>query len=182
MQILAGRYKGKRLQAGNDLSIRPLTNRLKENIFNILQQYVAGAEILDLFSGSGSFGLEALSRGASRVDFVEISRPAAGYLKSNLVNLKIDPGCYRIYQIDALRFCGQPAERYDLILMDPPFKFQHLQELTELITGTDLLRSTGILVIHHEITNPLAPISAAYRIIDQRRYGRSLISFIRRGE
>jgi len=182
MQILAGKYKGKRLQAGNDLSVRPLTSRLKENIFNIMHQFVAGAVTLDLFSGSGSFGLEALSRGACRVDFVESSRRAAGYLQSNLSTLNIDPGCYRIHQTDAFRFCEQPQESYDLILMDPPFKFQHLQELTELITSTDLLRPAGILVIHHEISNPLAPATAVYRIEDQRRYGRSLISFIRRGE
>lgn len=182
MQILAGKYKGKRLQAGNDLSIRPLTNRLKENIFNILYKFVTGAVTLDLFSGSGSFGLEALSRGASRVDFVEISRRATEYLKSNIEKLNLGPGCYRIYQADVFRFLEQPQQSYDLILMDPPFKFQYLQELTDMITGTDLLRSAGILVIHHEITNPLVPASAAYQIADQRRYGRSLISFIRCGE
>ncbi len=181
MQILAGKYKGKRLLAGNDFSIRPLTNRLKENIFNILQDFVREKHTLDLFCGSGSFGLETLSRGAHGIDFVEQSEKAVKYLKSNILNLGIDPHLYKIHHMDVMQFCRLKNISYDLILMDPPFKFQPLQELTEMITRGALLEQNGLMIVHHEISNPLMMNSADYKIIDQRRYGRSLVSFIRLG-
>lgn len=182
MRILAGKFKGKRLFAGKDLSIRPLTNRLKENIFNILQDFVIKKKTLDLFCGSGSFGLEALSRGALRVDFVDQAENSIKYLKTNLSNLGLEPGLYKIYHQDAMKFCLHMNISYDLILMDPPFKFQLLQELTEQIADGKILSPKGILVVHHELTNPLASSSEHYKIFDQRRYGRSLISFINHGD
>ncbi len=182
MRILAGKYKGKRLLAGNDLSIRPLTNRLKESIFNILQDLVLDGHALDLFCGSGSFGLEALSRGAGRIEFVEQSKAAIKYLKSNLLNLKIDPDNYIIHHMDAVRFCRFCTESYDLILMDPPFKFHYLQELIEIIANRQLLEKSGLMIIHHEIINPISATSALYKITDQRRYGRSFVSFVTLGE
>jgi len=182
MQILAGKYKGKRLLAGKDLSIRPLTNRLKESIFNILQDLVLDRHTLDLFCGSGSFGLEALSRGAVRIDFVEQSNAAIRYLKTNLFNLKINSDNYAIHHMDAVRFCRVSRKSYDLILMDPPFKFQALQELIEIIFNRKMLEQNGLMIIHHEIINPISAPSAAYKITDQRRYGRSLVSFVTHGE
>ncbi len=181
MRVLAGKYKGRRLISGQDLSIRPLTNRLKENIFNILQDFVDGAWTLDLFCGSGSFGIEALSRGARHIDFVDQTDHALKFLKKNITSLNITREHYEIFQADALRFCRQRKTDYDLILMDPPFKFEFLQQLTDLIGSGGMLKSDGLVILHHEITNPIATTSSDYELIDQRRYGRSLISFIKHG-
>ena len=181
MRVLAGKYKGRRLISGQDLSIRPLTNRLKENIFNILQDLVEGAWTLDLFCGSGSFGIEALSRGARHIDFVDQTDHAFKFLKRNITGLNIPRDQYALFQTDALRFCRQAKTTYDLILMDPPFKFEFLQQLTDLIGSGGILKSDGLVILHHEITNPITETSSDYVIIDQRRYGRSLVSFIKYG-
>ena len=182
MRILAGSYKGRPLTAGKDLSIRPLTNRLKESIFNILQDFVAGRRVLDLFCGSGSFGLEALSRGARSIDFVEQDMRAIRVLRTNLANLQITPDRYKIYHADVLQFCRSVNPPYDLILSDPPFKFYHLAELIDAIMQNNLLEPEGLMIIHHEILNPIDPSSGqTFTVIDQRRYGRSLVSFIKLG-
>ena len=89
MRIIAGRYKGKKLVAGNDLTIRPITTKIKESVFNTLGDFVADKSVLDLFSGSGSFGLEALSRGAGECYFMEYNKTAFRILESNV--RKLDP-------------------------------------------------------------------------------------------
>ena len=91
MRVLSGKYKGRNLFAGRDLSIRPITNRLKDIIFSILQDFVIEKRILDLFCGSGSLGIEALSRGASHITFVEKEESSIKVLKQNIANLNIEP-------------------------------------------------------------------------------------------
>ncbi len=178
MRILGGKFKGKNLLGSQDLSIRPLTNRIKKSIFDSLQYFYQDKAVLDLFSGSGSFGLEAYSRGAKNITFVEKSEQSLDILRRNLSLLSIDEDSTETIHSDALKFCTDTGNSYDLILMDPPFNFPEIQGLVDLILGRKILKEQGIMVVHHEITNPISTATAAYLIKQQKKIGRSLVSYI----
>lgn len=180
MRIIAGRFKGKQISVGKDLSIRPVTTKIKESIFNILGDFIVDKDILDLFSGSGGFGLEALSRGARTVTFVEKSFSSLRILQQNLAAFKIPQIQYSIIKSDVEQYCAETPNSSELILMDPPFNFATLQNLLNLICSHDVLSKKGILVLHHEISNPIQPESQWYHLMRQKSYGRNVVSFIMR--
>ena len=178
MKIIAGKHKGKKLISSKDYSIRPTTNRIKENIFNILQDFCINKYVLDLFSGSGNLGIEALSRGAKKIVFVEKSIKSIEIIKKNIENLKIDQSFVAIIKKDAYIFCEQTDLKFDIILIDPPFYYPPLQTLIDIIITKNILHKDGILVVEHEITNPIKLSTISYSILKQKRIGRSLVSFI----
>ncbi len=178
MRILSGQFKGKSLSAGSDLSIRPITNRLKEIIFSVLQDYIVDKSILDLFSGSGSLGLEALSRGADYVTFVEKEQSSITVLHKNLHDLQICSDNFEIIKSDSLYFVENCKKKYQLVFSDPPFKYPALQQLINQIIGGNCLEINGLLVLHHEVTNIFQINQVPYTLIKQKKVGRSLLSFI----
>jgi len=178
MRILGGQYKGRRFSAGNDLSIRPITNRIKEIIYSVLDDFCDNKIVLDLFSGSGSLGFEALSRGAKSVTFVEKEISSIRVLERNIKALSLTENEVSIIQSDALKFSKMSEMVFELILMDPPFKYMILQQLVDEIFTNNILHPKGILVVHHELNNPLLRNDVGYQLIKQKKIGRSLISFI----
>jgi 16S rRNA (guanine966-N2)-methyltransferase len=178
MRIIAGQYRGKKLSAGSDLSIRPITNRLKETIFSIIHEFVFEKRILDLFSGSGSLGLEALSRGAGHVTFVEREESSIKVLNRNLKDIKIDLDITKIVKSDVLEFLKKNRNKYHLIFSDPPFKYPYLQQMINQVFINNSLDLNGLLMLHHEIDNPLQTENVPYTVLKQKKIGRSLLSFI----
>jgi len=178
MRVLSGKYKGKRLYSSKDLSIRPITNRIKETIFNILYDFCSEKRIIDLFSGTGSLGIEALSRGASSVTFLEHSESSLKVLNQNLKSVGVNLSQIKIVKSDVFDYCTKTSCSFDLILIDPPFNFSKLQELIDIIINREILEKDGILVIQHEISNPLNEENQKYKIIKQKKIGRSVVSFI----
>jgi 16S rRNA (guanine(966)-N(2))-methyltransferase RsmD len=181
MKIIAGNYKGRRIFCSKDYSIRPTANRIKESIFNTLQDFCRDKVVLDLFSGSGNLGLESLSRGARKVVFVELSLKSIGILKKNIEHLKIAKNVTMIIKKDAAQFCHETQDQFDLILIDPPFHYPPLQELISLIFQRKILKNEGVLVVEHEISNPINSLDLGYSILKQRIFGRSVITFIMNG-
>jgi 16S rRNA (guanine966-N2)-methyltransferase len=180
MRVISGSFKGKRLYGSNDYKIRPTTDSVKESIFNIVRDYISEQEVMDLFCGSGSLGIEALSRGAKKVMFVEKSSSSIALLNKNIQHLKLATSNYQIIQRDVLQYCTDTQNTYDLIFADPPFKYPPLQALVKIITTQGVLREKGILIIEHETTNPIESNAFNHTIIQQKKYGRSLVSFIMR--
>jgi 16S rRNA (guanine966-N2)-methyltransferase len=178
MRILAGQFKGKNLSAGSDLSIRPITNRLKEIIFSVINDFIYDKIILDLFSGSGSLGIEAISRGAAHVTFVEKEKSSIRILTKNVNDLKVDQDFIKIINLDVMNFINRSNNKYNLIFSDPPFKYVFLQQLTNQIFFGKLLDLQGLMVIHHEIDNPLQTENVPYSLLKQKKIGRSILSFI----
>ena len=178
MRIVAGQFKGKKLYAGNDLSIRPITNRLKEIIFSVLNDFFYEQKVLDLFSGSGSLGIEALSRGAGHVTFVEKEDSSIRVLKKNIDQLKIDPKLIKLTKSDVLKYISESINTYNLIFSDPPFKFSSLQKMIDHIFAGKILEENGLLVVHHEIDNLIKKDNVPYLLLQQKKIGRSLLSFI----
>ena len=178
MRIISGSYKGRKLITGKDQSIRPTTNKVKEFIFNILDDFPLNKSVVDIFSGSGNLGLEALSRGAKTVVFVEKARSSIIVLKRNIHALNISDDQYTIIQSDAIQFVNRSSHPFDLIFMDPPFVYPPLQNLVDKAVSSTFMHEKSLLVIEHETTNPIDMESPLYAIIKQKKMGRSLISFI----
>lgn len=178
MRIITGIYKGRRLKSSNDLSIRPTTDRVKEYIFNILQDFPQDKNVVDLFSGSGSLGIEALSRGAKFVRFVEHAGSSIEILKSNLEHVQIPAHHYKIIKKDALDFANEIDIGADICFMDPPYIYPPVQELVDRVFDHNVIHRDGLLVLEHEQINPIEMESDKYQVFRHKKISRSLISFM----
>ena len=150
MRVTGGEYRGRILRTVDDLSVRPATDRVRQTLFNMLVHRMDfdGLAVLDLFAGSGSLGIEALSNGAARAVFVEGDRRAAEYIEQNLDRL----GCAttgEVLHLDALRYIAQTEERFGLVFADPPYRFAGTASLPDLIFGRQLVQDGGYLLIEH---------------------------------
>ncbi len=151
MRVIAGRWRGTRLLFWGQRGVRPSTDRVKETLFNILSPQLAGARVLDLFAGTGAWGIEALSRGSREVVFVERSRRMAANIRENLSKIG-NPDNAELFVTDALRFLAQLAPNmppFDVILADPPYSSLLGSALLKLLSRKNILTQEGIFVLKH---------------------------------
>lgn len=178
MRIIAGQNKGKKLTTLPGNQTRPTSDRVREALFNILRARVANARILDLFAGSGALGLEALSRGARQVTFIDSSPDALEILRQN-VN-----ACRRNTQIEIRQWdiehnlsCLKPREgNYDLVFMDPPYGRQLIQPALAHLHASHALQKDAWVVAEHDRHESLVLERTPFGLTDQRRYGKTHIS------
>ncbi len=149
MRIITGRYKGRHFDIPRTFKARPTTDFAKENIFNVLTQYVDfdGATALDLFSGTGSISLELLSRGCQQVVSVEMDRDHHRFIQDCLK--KLDTKACIPIRGDVFRFLKSCRQQYDFIFADPPYALKELPEIPDLVIGRQLLKDGGIFVFEH---------------------------------
>jgi 16S rRNA (guanine(966)-N(2))-methyltransferase RsmD len=178
MRIISGLYKGRKIVSSDDHSIRPTTDRVKEYMFNILLDFPKGKTVIDMFSGSGNLGIESLSRGAKKVYFIEMALSSIAVLKTNLSALDIKPDQYEIIKADALQFSKNFSIEAHLCLLDPPFVYPPIQELLNNLFKNNILATNGLLVIEHEVSNPIEKNNSYYDMLRQKKMGRSLISIL----
>ena len=184
MRIIGGARRGLKLAdvAGGDLAahLRPTTDRVRESIFNLLMNGpygnpVAGARVLDLFAGTGALGLEALSRGASRVAFIDDGATARALLRQNIEKMQA-MGVTDVWRRDATRMGPNRGPGYDLVFLDPPYGMGLGEAaLVSLRDGGWL--SPGTLVVWEEGTAPSAP--PGFDQLDQRRYGDTFVTILK---
>ena len=183
MRIISGNYKGKKILLPKDKLTRPLKDLTKESIFNIIKHSklldvnLENSNILDLFSGVGSFGLECLSRGAAGVTFLESYKEVLTILKKNIDNLK-QQGSSSIIEKDifAENTLKKINNKFDIIFMDPPYKEKKLVNLLDTIIKLKLLKDNGIIIIHrHKKEEDIFPNE--FNIIIKKNYGISKIIF-----
>ena len=162
MRIVAGKHKGRHLTSPNDFRVRPTAEHVRAALLDLLKPDLPDASVLDLFAGTGALGLEALSRGARRCDFVE-TRPASLHaLKANVVALGLRKNT-RIFKRDALPFAGALTEgAYDLAFVDPPYESRMLDRVIE---GWQQTRFARVLAVEHAATHPL-PKGQLYRLFE----------------
>lgn len=169
MRIIAGEFRGRALKAPPDRRARPTADRVREAWFSILGAELQGATVLDLFAGSGALGLEALSRGAARVDFVEVSQSSLLALRANIAALDVESRV-RVHRGDALRFVQRlDAHAYDLVLADPPYRTDAAARLVTRFRERPFGR---LLVVEHPARNEIAGD-------ETRRYGDTALTFCR---
>jgi 16S rRNA (guanine966-N2)-methyltransferase len=156
MRVIGGNYRSRILKGLKGLALRPTSDRLRETLFNVLGPGVAGKRFLDLFAGTGAIGIEALSRGASEVLFVENHPPAAALIRRNLDSLGIESGA-TVLAIDALHGLEKLAKkinvagtRFDYVFLDPPYAAaEDYERVLKFLGSTDLVATGGIVVTEH---------------------------------
>ena len=188
MRVIAGAFRSRILKSLKGLALRPTSDRLRETLFNVLGPAVAGSRFLDLFAGTGAIGIEALSRGASEVAFVENHSPAASLIRRNLESLGIRKGA-TVLAMDALRGLEKLASRqnqkvgglFDFVFLDPPYSAaKDYSRVLEFLGSGDLLASAGIVIAEHrrslELPDEVGTVRR-YRVLKQ---GDAALSFYRR--
>jgi len=176
MRIIAGQYKGHKLYAPRGKTVRPTLDRVREFIFSFLGDEVQDAVVLDLFAGSGSLGLEAMSRGAKEVSFVDRSAAAIQCIKRNLEKISASAHVYRMPVQVFLKFAQEQKLSYDLIFCDPPYAYDRLSELAQEIKSRQILKDRG-LFIYESSSRISLPIVQGFHIIKQKEMGDTVITF-----
>jgi 16S rRNA (guanine966-N2)-methyltransferase len=177
MRVTTGLYKGRTIDTVKDRSVRPATDRVRQAIFNVLANrlLLKGSAVLDLFAGSGSLGIEALSRGAIHAVFVEDDRHAASCIEKNVRKL----GCEAVTEIvvmDARAYIDSARKTFDLVFADPPYAYGYTELLPSLVFGGGLVHGRGFLVIEHAADRAFAGTSR-YSVGPVKRFGRTCVSF-----
>ena len=179
MRIIAGEARSRTIKAPEGRDTRPTLDRVRENVFNILQLRVRGARTLDLFAGSGAMSLEAVSRGAAYAVMVDHDRAAIAAEKANVEALRFTDRT-RVMPMDWKRAAAQlrsEGERFDLVFLDPPYAMRDMREVMEALVP--LLSDEALVVLEHQAG--VMPVTAeGYRMTDSRRYGYAEISFFER--
>ena len=183
MRIIGGNFKGKKIFLPKDKNTRPLRDLVKESIFNLIEHSnklnlkIAGSYVLDLFSGSGSFGLECISRGSLNVIFIENYQKILSILKKNIQHLRaeekskiIEEDCFKFFNKDSLF-----KEKFQIIFIDPPFKEKNVNLIIEKIKKESLLTTDGIIILHRH-KNDTVEITNKLNVLDTRKYGISKIT------
>lgn len=183
MRVISGKARGTKLSSIESLSTRPTLDRVKESLFNIIQNNLKGAVVLDLFAGSGQLGIEALSRGANKAYLCDINRDAVKMIKQNLEKTKLKDKAVVINEDykKALRTLNT-NEKSDIIFIDPPYKEDIAVDSIIDIIHESRLKENGIMIIEtDEIERDLREINKIenIKIIDQRKYGRASLIFIK---
>jgi len=179
MRVIAGSAKGTPLQTVPGSGTRPVSDRVKEAVFNILGDDVVGSHVLDLFAGTGSVGIEALSRGAKQAVFVEKNHRAILTLRANLQRARLQDRA-RVIQSDVFKFLASPAEPFDLIYIAPP-QYQGLWSKTLLaLDGNHAwLPPEGVVIVQIFPKELGALALANLSLTEQRKYGSTLLCFYR---
>jgi 16S rRNA (guanine966-N2)-methyltransferase len=165
MRVIAGKYRGRRLKGPEGLELRPTGDRLKESLFNMLAPQMNSAVVLDVFAGTGAIGIEAISRGARQVVFIESTVEGCRLIRKNLELCGI-ASRYRIMQKDAfgaLRMLGREGFKADIIYFDPPYDFEPYRDLLDIVYRKLLVRKSSRVLIEHQRKTVLPESGDGYR-------------------
>ena len=180
MRVISGTARGRKLKELQGMETRPTTDKVKESLFNIIQFEIEGRRVLDLFGGTGQLGVEALSRGAERCTFVDQRREAVSLIRENLKLCGLSERS-RVVQGEALSFLASCGEKFDVILLDPPYEGELLSRAVEAITRFDILSEHGIMVCESAADRLLPQVAPPYEQGREYRYGKIKLTVFRRG-
>jgi 16S rRNA (guanine(966)-N(2))-methyltransferase RsmD len=180
MRVIAGKAKGHRLKFPKGTTTRPATDLVRGAIFAILENMADDwSEVLDVFSGSGALGIEALSRGAGHVDFVEREPRCCGIIKENLDSTKLAAQAH-VYCRDVAKALSSFDKEYNIILMDPPYADRSIHKLITQLANSQLVGANSTVVVTHSPRLPLNSNYAALNLVKEHRHGDSCISIYQR--
>ena len=190
MRVISGTAKGTKINTIDSSSTRPTLDRVKESLFNILQDVIRGAVVLDLFAGSGALGIEALSRGADKAIFCDINKDATNVIEANLnkTHLSDKAVVFSNGFEKTLQTVYKNKTKFDIIFIDPPYRLNIAEKAVRLISDYKLLTDDGIIVIETDdiirdenMINTLIESKEGVRlhISDKRKYGRAYLIFLK---
>lgn len=178
-KILSPKNEGRITEKGEIKATRPTLDRVKESMFNILGHKVYRAKVLDMFAGTGSLGLECASRGAEKVVFLERFKETYDILLENIRNLGFKE-ISQVYMKDSYEFIKSLAsngEKFDIIFVDPPYLNHMVDRAIKLIAEYNLLTDDGVIVTKYDREEPIYRPEEKYELIDERKYGNTIIAF-----
>lgn len=179
MRIIGGNAKNKKIMSQKGQMVRPTLARIKESLFEIIKPYIEDSIFLDLFSGTGSIALEALSRGAKRAVMIEKNNEALRIIIQNVESMNFSDKC-RAYKNDAQRaieILAKKNESFDIIFLDPPYKEELCTIVIEKISKEKILKNGGIIIAEHHISEKLADKIDEFNKIDERVYSGKVMTF-----
>ena len=181
MRIIAGMTRGRTFDAPKGLDTRPTLDRVRENVFNILQHKTRNARVLDLFSGSGAMAFEAVSRGAEAAVMVDHDREAHAVQTRNAQKLRMDGQCTLMHcdWLQAVRTLQARGEKFDLVFLDPPYKMHDMTQVMEALKP--LLREDAVILLEHD-AKAFPATCDGFHLYDSRKYGIAGVSFFRQVE
>jgi len=179
MRVIAGKAKGRRLFAAPGMKARPITDRVKASVFDILAWRLAGARCLDLFAGTGALGIEALSRGAATAVFVECDPRMVGVIRRNLEATSLGE-LGNVMHADvrwAVRVLAGREGPFDVVFIDPPYGHGLAPVALELVARHGLVDESGVVVVRHERRQEMPHLCANLRLVRQEGFGDTVVSF-----
>jgi 16S rRNA (guanine(966)-N(2))-methyltransferase RsmD len=179
MRVISGSARNKPLLSVEGMDTRPTIDRVKEGIFSSIQFIIPGAKILDLFSGTGQMGIEALSRGANRAVFIDEREDACRLIKENLKRTKLE-AFGRVIRSDYMSYLKTCKDKFDIILLDPPYAEVFLENSLKMITEIDILQSSGIIGTERPLGKELPWEFPGFERSRDYKYGNTLITIYRK--
>lgn len=176
MRVITGSARGRRLETLEGEDVRPTTDRIKEAVFSVIQFEVEGRSFLDLFSGSGQMGIEALSRGAKTAFFIDNSKKSIETVKKNLKTTKLETNA-KVFSMDYMSFLAVNTEEFDIAFLDPPYRTGTLQKALELVAGA--MKDTGIIIAENPLDEEILSNYGNFVLDRQYRYGKIKVSTFR---
>lgn len=177
MRVITGKARGVQLKTPDGMLTRPTADRVKEALFSIINFDIPGANVLDLFGGTGQLGIEALSRGAELCVFVDAREEACRLIKENLRRTKLEGTVVRSDYMDYLNRC---KERFSIIFLDPPYAEEFLENAIKRIMEIDILQTDGIIVTERPVGKELPWEFDGYQRSKDYKYGKTLLTIYRR--
>jgi 16S rRNA (guanine966-N2)-methyltransferase len=174
MRIIAGEYKGRNLKSPPSMNVRPTSDRLRETLFNVIAPVIEDSRFLDLCAGSGAVGIEALSRGASHVTFVDRSRRMCKLIEANVQLCRIPEEKWEIYCSEANEFLRSAETAWDIVFFDPPYKDDYVKTLK-------LLSNNALVIAEHHHKTELPEAIGGLKLTRILKQGDSSLSFFRHG-
>ena len=179
MRVITGKARGVVLKTPNGMATRPTADRVKEALFSIIQFEIPGARVLDLFGGTGQLGIEALSREAKHATFVDEREDACRLIRENLKRTRLESNA-SVVRSDYLAFLRTCKEKFDIVLLDPPYAEVFLENSLKMITEIDILQSGGIIVAERPVGKDLPWSFPGFSRSKDYKYGNTLLTIYRR--
>ena len=179
MRVITGKARGVQLKTPEGMLTRPTADRVKEALFSIINFDLPGAAVLDLFGGTGQLGIEALSRGANSAVFVDQREDACKIIRENLRRTKLETQG-RVVRSDYLDYLRRSREKFDIILLDPPYAEVFLENALKCITEIDILKTGGIIVAERSVEKELPFEFEGYTRSKDYKYGKTLLTIYRK--
>jgi len=179
MRVIGGIHRGRRLRTVGGLAVRPTSDRLRETLFNILAPKIVGSRFLDICAGSGAVGIEALSRGAAAVTFVDLSRNACRIIEANLEVLGAQSSTTIVNRdaASALRRLEKESARFDIVFFDPPYSSEVYSQVLKQLGLGGVLEDGVIVIVEHRAKTPPEPVYGKLRIFREVKQGDSALAF-----
>lgn len=179
MRVITGKAKGIALKTPDGMRTRPTADRVKEALFSMIQFEIPGARVLDLFAGTGQLGIEALSRDAKHAVFVDAREEACALVRENLRRTHLDSAA-QVVRSDYMAYLSRCRERFDIILLDPPYAEVFLENALKFITEIDILQTSGIIVTERPLGKELPPAPEGFSRSRDYKYGKTLLTVYRK--